>query len=724
MIPGKKIQDELPMLKKFVRKSKNHFSAEYKNFNEFRKFVYETSITEQERDVNNELYRPNIETNVLTAYQSRLCGEFSKQEPSIEVSAEEQENVDPRVISTIEGHFRHIMDEAKNTNTQYHTYRDSLSGGFCSMSSLPEYANEKSFKYVIKIKKSRYPTMCGYDPLATDPHKGDGAYSFQCYPLTEDDFKLQYDDVDTSDIKFPSCDAIEGFSWSFNNSTDNILLICRLFLKKKQKVKIFELADGKVYTEKEYKKFLKDWENEQHLEPAPIVAQERTTTITTIHRYVFIDTKVLEYKKTDFKYLPDVFVDGDSIDLYDDSRGSIKQHTRPYCYNAKGAQQLKNLGVQCLAGYLESMAQHKYIVKKEAIPQEKSYLDALTKPQKASTIVVNAFKDNNPNMPIPEPIIPVNPQLAPPEIANSITMADQIIQNELGSFDAQLGINNNQLSSLAIQDAATQSNAAAMPYVTNYVQSLNQIALVSIDYMSKYYKGKMTIPAMDKEGKRTQVKINQEGGVDFDFDSNIFKVKVTAGVNFAIQKSRAINQLTALCQAIPGFAQFIQSKGLAVVIDNLEMRGSDILKELVEEYEKEQAQMQQQQMQMANSAMQSKQQAMQNNPNVLNAHTKAFSAQVDAQVKAKQVQIEEEELKTRQEIANADRDAAIARAQAEELRANAQLKMAHLDQKHRHGKDTVETLHTISQSHLENSRHEKENTKQETSNDDGKENGE
>src|ERR1700749_2096608 len=109
------------------------------------------------------------------------------------------------------------------------------------------------------------------------------------------------------------------------------------------------------------------------------------------------------------------------------------------------------------------MAQHKYIIKKKAIPPEQSYLDALTRPQRASTLVVNAFKDNNPNMPIPEPIIPVTPQLAPPEISNTITMADQIIQNELGSFDAQLGINNNQLSSLAIQEAATQSNAAAMP---------------------------------------------------------------------------------------------------------------------------------------------------------------------------------------------------------------------------------------------------------------------
>jgi hypothetical protein len=188
-MPGQKIQDKLPHLKKCVEKSYNYFQENYRRFNDFRKFVYETTISERERDVNNELGRPNIECNVLTAYQSRQCGEFSKQEPSIEVGLDEGSNVDPQIVPIIEGHFRHILEEAKSCNTQYMTYRDSLSGGMCTLVGGTKFANERSFNQVIQVRKSKYPTMCGYDPLATEPHKGDGNYSFQCLPNTKNDFK-------------------------------------------------------------------------------------------------------------------------------------------------------------------------------------------------------------------------------------------------------------------------------------------------------------------------------------------------------------------------------------------------------------------------------------------------------------------------------------------------------------------------------------------------------
>ena len=48
-----------------------------------------------------------LEFNILEAYVSRLLGEFSKQEPSIEVSAENPENADPQTIEVVEQHMRH-----------------------------------------------------------------------------------------------------------------------------------------------------------------------------------------------------------------------------------------------------------------------------------------------------------------------------------------------------------------------------------------------------------------------------------------------------------------------------------------------------------------------------------------------------------------------------------------------------------------------------------------
>jgi len=112
MIPGKKIQDELEGLKKLVQHTNDFSRHNYERFNEFRKFVFETSVSQAEIDINQDIGRPNIEANVTTAYISRLCGEFSKQEPSIEVAAEYGAQIDPRVVLFIENHTRHILDEA------------------------------------------------------------------------------------------------------------------------------------------------------------------------------------------------------------------------------------------------------------------------------------------------------------------------------------------------------------------------------------------------------------------------------------------------------------------------------------------------------------------------------------------------------------------------------------------------------------------------------------
>lgn len=687
--PGKKVQDELLGLKKLVQNTNNYFSHNYERFNEFRKFVFETSITEKEKDVNNDLDRPNIEANVTTAYISRLCGEFSKQEPSIEVSFDENTNgLNPEIIPVVEGHIRHILDDAKKSNTQYHTYRDSLSGGFGVMKVFTEFANPKSFKQVIKLRKSKYPTLCGFDPYSTEPHKGDGNYAFELYPKTKKDFEEEYPDVDLSEIKFTASDSIGGFSWSFNTGQDDVILICNMFKKKKRKMKILELADDRVMSEDEYKDFLEEWKMSGRIEQPPTIANTRWTNIHTICQYQFIENKILKYKETDFNELPIVYDDGDSIDLYDNKKGSIKEFTRPFIYNTKGAQQLKNLGLQALANYLENLCQHKFIVMKEAIPEEKDYMVALTQPQKANTIVVNAYMDNDPNKPIPNPIMPVHPQACPPEISNTIGMADQIIQNELGSYDAALGINNNQLSGVAIVEAATQSQAAAMPYVVNYMSALNQVANIIVDLIPKYYKTPMTIPIIDKEGKRTYQLINQPGGIDLNYDSNVLNIKVTAGVNFAIQKARALQQIIALCQASPGFAKFMEVKGLKVLVDNIEIRGSDILKQLADEYLKEmqQQQMQQQQMQ---------EQMMQNNPAILDQRTKQFNAQANAALKSKELEIKEQELQIKKETAQAQHDAAIARAHAEEVRANIDIRLKQMDLHHRHGKDVVEMAHRV-----------------------------
>ncbi|CAB4127222.1 hypothetical protein UFOVP85_61, partial [uncultured Caudovirales phage] len=75
---AKRYQDNLARIKKVVRNTHDYFKDNYDRYNEFRKFVFESSLTEDEITLLMTMNRPQLEFNVLEAYISRLLGEFSK----------------------------------------------------------------------------------------------------------------------------------------------------------------------------------------------------------------------------------------------------------------------------------------------------------------------------------------------------------------------------------------------------------------------------------------------------------------------------------------------------------------------------------------------------------------------------------------------------------------------------------------------------------------------
>jgi len=200
----------------------------------------------------------------------------------------------------------------------------------------------------------------------------------------------------------------------------------------------------------------------------------------------------------------------------------------------------------------------------------------------------------------------------------------QMLQNILGSYDASLAqASEQQISGVAIVEAATLSNAAAMPYVVNYMQALTQLANGIVDLLPKLNKhGRpREFPVIRKDGTKENVKINQEGGLKLDYDSTHLQVKVEAGVNFAIAKNKALQQLTLLMKVSPEFATFMNEVGLETLLDNIEFRNADLLRAKVKEWQE----------------MKAKQKQQQPDPEMI----KAQAAQMQAQNQAKQIQLAE-----------------------------------------------------------------------------------
>jgi hypothetical protein len=638
---NKTASDHLERIRKNVAESHMYFKDNATRFREFRKFVFRESVNEQQKTVLQQLNRPVVEFNMLEAYISRLLGEFSKHEPSIEVTPAEGVPVQQPVLDLVEGHLRHIFHQANKNSFAYEIYKDLLSGGFSVAKIWTDYAGPMSFEQQIYLSRVFDPTLVGFDPLARASHKGDGQFSFEIYPMLEEDFKREFPKANASTIGY--CRDIEGFNWSYKDiQNKNIVLVADYYEKKKRKVKIVKLANGRVMTAKDYEKLEIYWQEQQFIEQIPvIVGKPRTTTLEVICRYKFVENEVLEYEETDYTYLPHVFVDGNSIVLTQGTSNVTYQMTRPYVYHAKGVQDMMNFAGQTICNSMENLIQHKFIVMKEAIPQEQDYLEALNDIQRANTIVVNAYSENNPDKPIPTPIREVQNVPLPPEVTGAFQMTGPVTQTILGSYASNLGKNDNDLSGKAVIESSSVGNSAAMPYVVGYLQALTQIGNVIVDLIPKYLVGKRTIPIVKKDGDKDYQGINQPGSPYLDYDEKAIKVNIEAGVNFQVQKNQAVEQIIALTQANEELGQFFNSEeGLPILVKNLTIYGADLLPEAVDKWMQKRQQQQQQ-------AQQMQQEAMQNDPRML----KAKSDQMKVQLEAMQMKMDEKQQEFDNQIA-------------------------------------------------------------------------
>lgn len=694
----KKVEGKLDAIKDKITDSYQYFSGNYERFNHYRNFVFRTSLSQDDISLMKELGKPQLEFNILEAYLSRLRGEFSKQEPSLEVRAsDDAQKVDPQLLNLLEAHIRAILFDSNRDNMAYNIYTDILSGGFSAMEVYTDYIHPKSFKQKICIQRCFDPTLVGFDKMAQTSHKGDGDFCFKLYPMTKTEFERKYGTKYTATMKFTR--NIKQFNWSYCTDNQEIVLVGEHYEKKKKMANIVQLVTGEVMTTQEYDQLVEDWNSHMIIQAPTVVGKSRQTELTTIGRYILVENGVLEYNETDYKYFPLIFVDGNSVMLRTDGQGSATQLTRPYVYHAEGVQKLKNFAGCTLANELENMVQHKWIVQKEAIPPE--YKEAYVNNQQPSVLVYNGFKDNSPQTPL-NPPQPVPRIPCPPEVTNTFSMADQITQAILGSYDASLGINNNQLSGVAIVEGATQSNAASMPYIVGYLKALNRVGELILDLIPKYYIHPRNIPVRTLNGKSSYAPINQEGASQMNFNSEEIEIKIEAGVNFEIQQSRALESLTGLMKISQPLNAYLTETpvGVETLLDNINIRGIDSLKQGVAQYmqKRDQQQQQMQQMQMQMNPVTIKREELQQ---------KAQQSQTEAELDAARISIGKQDSDTKrllalQKIGQMADESELThdKIQAENTRSAVDVAVKVADMKHKHAMEVL-NLHHENRKHTE-----------------------
>jgi hypothetical protein len=591
---SKKQEARLPELKRYVEQSYSYFYRNYRRFNEFKRFVFKTALTNDDITNLRALMKPNIEFNVLEAFISRLRGQFAEYEPNPKVSAAEGIKLGTMsdkfllTMKVLEAHFRDVFFEASNDCLSYNIYTDMLAGGYGVMKIYTDYINPMSFEQTIKIKNVFDPTMVGFDPMARDSHKGDGKYCFELMPYSKEDFENKFGKSALKYVNFSKQSALGEFNWSFadGDGKNKTVLVACLYEKQFKKEKIALLSNGRTILKKHYEDMINIIRDSGMLVQPPMIMQERDTTIEKIHQYHFFQDEVIDHVETNFAHLPLIFFDGNSVVLSGNESQGQEFMTRPYVYNAKGIQKLKNFAGQTVAAEIENMKMTQWVISAESI--DPRYLDAIQNPQKASSLIYREFFDGDPNVRTTPPR-EVQRTPTPDIVLQTFMGSDNVTQAILGSYDSQAGnVDNRTLSGKAIEKGTLQSNNAAMPYLVGYMKGLNRACEILLDLIPKYYVTPRSLPIRTPNGQRSYVVINDDSDPQntlyMDYDPSSLQVKVEAGVNSATQKQIALDHIVRLMGASEIFAQFINTEGLETLLENLDIRGSEELKEKAKQF--------------------------------------------------------------------------------------------------------------------------------------------
>jgi hypothetical protein len=123
-------------------------------------------------------------------------------------------------------------------------------------------------------------------------------------------------------------------------------------------------------------------------------------------------------------------------------------------------------------------------------------------------------------------------------------------------------------------------------------------------------------------------------------------VSIVPGVNFDVQKNRALQTLEGLSQVFPSISAMINQKGLPIIFDNLDIKGADQLKKMAEEWTEEQEAKLKANQGEPNPVMMKLQMDQQNNAN------KDQNEKTSLSLKAQEVGLKQQEVGIKQQAQN------------------------------------------------------------------------
>jgi len=566
----------------------------FKSNNDHGTQLKEFLLGAQWKDTETEYYAAHgkhpLTINKLYAFVMQLIGEERMVSPNLKVTAvnynpdDEKESKKGNLIEDI------VQSVAYNskTNIVYQTaYKNQLIMGYGAIFLYTDYRTENSFDQEIRLMAVEEPESCYWDPNAKEVDKSDGEYCGIISGMDKEEFKKKYPDIDISDIENIAVNDNDNtpLRWLQNDS----ITFADHYQKIWKKKTIVKLSDGSTVDKDDLASELRtrreDLMNKQQLQMLYYISKgiqvdmtnsvdkievedERESSYCVIKHYRMVRNHILEENEIPGKYLPLVFVDGDSYYI----KGL--QKIRPFIEFAKDAQRFINYCATETMNYIRGGRKEKFLATKTHIQGNEQAWKGVDND--------NLCLPYNPD-PMAPPPSPIPTLEIPQTLLQQYNRAENDLYTVLGRYESSLGAQGQEVSRVAINASVMRGNVTSFTFPDNLRQAQTQVGRIILDWVPTVLDTYRTI-IINKKGEGSKaIEINKKidkNKYENKIERGDYEVEIISGSSFATEKAEAYAQLMDLISRIPAFGNIIPD----LAAENLDLSNTPKIVERARKY--------------------------------------------------------------------------------------------------------------------------------------------
>ena len=508
-----------------------------------------------ERSEFSRLFKPAMTFNKLYDVTKKVVGEQRKNKPDLIVRSltgkASQKQIDLRADLV-----RTISYQSQNDLIYQSAFKQALMMGFGAFEICLDYENYRSFRQIIRYELIPDVTRTSFDPTAMKPHKGDGNFCARQYVYTKEEFYATYPHI-TNPVSYADPRSLLDLQWE----TRDTIVICKYTRKEWYPIKLFLLSDGQAVTEDEWEDMQNTIKIQKELadtsqvvgdlirKTIPTIVGERMSKDYKIRQYVLTQNQIIKFAEWPSKYLPIIFVDGDSNFI------NGQQYTRSFIHEAKDSQKFVNYVGSEIAAEVKNRRREQWIGTPDNIlGNEQMWRN----PELQAGILVAK----------PDPKTGQMPQKLPPwELSQTLLQQFQRgcqDMREIMGFSEAEQLQGRDISGKARRERKLEGSMSAYVWFDNLNQAIEQGGRVVLDLLPTIIgedERHMIISKAD--GRTDSITLNKRAGEDDNgnpvienkLDNENYDIEIDTGPSFAVQKEVALEffqeTLAANPQAFP-----------------------------------------------------------------------------------------------------------------------------------------------------------------------------